>query len=298
MPLQKQIPPNCVTDIRRGKFSPRRFFYKSLFPLIREGIRRAKDRVSSADIVVLLIDATQVYHNNNNNNDNDALRHWNLDNHLRELGIDHFLKHPSLTNAAVHSPSSTSPSSSSLSINTNNTTSPSHKKLLVVFNKFDLVNSDALSRIPSDQLHPTFLGSSSFSRISCASSSGVDTFVAALKDEVVALCNEDFPDKNGGEKNGASVFIGQRRALITRARHKEHVTHCLTAISRCLKRIDKSSVNEVDDDGDDDCHSLRYDTGVIAEDLRLAIRHLGLITGKVRTDDILDIIFKEFCIGK
>ncbi len=35
-----------------------------------------------------------------------------------------------------------------------------------------------------------------------------------------------------------------------------------------------------------------------AEDLRLAARSLGRITGRVDVDEILDVIFREFCIGK
>lgn len=35
-----------------------------------------------------------------------------------------------------------------------------------------------------------------------------------------------------------------------------------------------------------------------AEDLRLAMRALGKITGQVHVDELLDIIFKDFCIGK
>ncbi len=35
-----------------------------------------------------------------------------------------------------------------------------------------------------------------------------------------------------------------------------------------------------------------------AEDLRLALRALGRITGRVGVDDILDSIFRQFCIGK
>ena len=35
-----------------------------------------------------------------------------------------------------------------------------------------------------------------------------------------------------------------------------------------------------------------------AEDLRMAARALGKITGRVDVEDVLDIIFKEFCIGK
>ncbi|HSA80056.1 MAG TPA: tRNA uridine-5-carboxymethylaminomethyl(34) synthesis GTPase MnmE, partial [Geminicoccaceae bacterium] len=37
---------------------------------------------------------------------------------------------------------------------------------------------------------------------------------------------------------------------------------------------------------------------LLAEDLRLATRALGRITGRVGVDDILDRIFTEFCIGK
>ena len=35
-----------------------------------------------------------------------------------------------------------------------------------------------------------------------------------------------------------------------------------------------------------------------AEELRVAIGHLGRITGKVGIEEILDVIFKDFCIGK
>ena len=35
-----------------------------------------------------------------------------------------------------------------------------------------------------------------------------------------------------------------------------------------------------------------------AEDLRMAMRALGRITGTVRVDELLDVIFRDFCIGK
>ena len=35
-----------------------------------------------------------------------------------------------------------------------------------------------------------------------------------------------------------------------------------------------------------------------AEDLRLAVRALGRVTGRVDVEDILDVIFRDFCIGK
>jgi tRNA modification GTPase len=35
-----------------------------------------------------------------------------------------------------------------------------------------------------------------------------------------------------------------------------------------------------------------------AEDLRLALRNLGHITGTVDVEDLLDVIFRDFCLGK
>lgn len=35
-----------------------------------------------------------------------------------------------------------------------------------------------------------------------------------------------------------------------------------------------------------------------AEELRLAMRELGKVTGRVDVEELLDIIFRDFCIGK
>lgn len=37
---------------------------------------------------------------------------------------------------------------------------------------------------------------------------------------------------------------------------------------------------------------------LIAVDVRLALDHLGVLVGEVATDDILDVLFSQFCIGK
>ncbi|MEE8534453.1 MAG: tRNA uridine-5-carboxymethylaminomethyl(34) synthesis GTPase MnmE, partial [Kiloniellales bacterium] len=37
---------------------------------------------------------------------------------------------------------------------------------------------------------------------------------------------------------------------------------------------------------------------LMAEDLRLAARALGRIAGRIDVEDVLDAIFREFCIGK
>jgi tRNA modification GTPase len=37
---------------------------------------------------------------------------------------------------------------------------------------------------------------------------------------------------------------------------------------------------------------------LIAEELRLAAWALGRLTGRVDVEDVLDVIFRDFCIGK
>jgi tRNA modification GTPase len=51
-------------------------------------------------------------------------------------------------------------------------------------------------------------------------------------------------------------------------------------IERCLK---KKTIDQID---------------LAAEDLRLAVRNLGEVVGYVNVEELLDRIFKDFCIGK
>ncbi|MEM7225053.1 MAG: tRNA uridine-5-carboxymethylaminomethyl(34) synthesis GTPase MnmE [Pseudomonadota bacterium] len=70
---------------------------------------------------------------------------------------------------------------------------------------------------------------------------------------------------------------GTEAPAITRIRHRQAVVDCRDALARSLST---------------DAPEL------IAEDLRLAVRALGRITGRVDVEDLLDVIFQEFCIGK
>jgi len=65
--------------------------------------------------------------------------------------------------------------------------------------------------------------------------------------------------------------------VLTQARHREALEIAVAALQRS------------------------FDAGLAelrAEDLRLAWRSLGRITGRVDVDDLLDVIFAEFCLGK
>jgi tRNA modification GTPase len=94
---------------------------------------------------------------------------------------------------------------------------------------------------------------------------------------VSALTGEGIPNlvAHLAERVAASYDIAA--PLLTRARHREALEEAEMALRRSLA----ASLPE-----------LR------AEDLRLAWRSLGRITGRVDVEDLLDIIFADFCLGK
>ena len=75
-------------------------------------------------------------------------------------------------------------------------------------------------------------------------------------------------------------FLRNEDILITRSRHRHHLKECHKHINSFLKKKDSED----------------YDKA--AEDLRLSIRHIGTIVGRVDVEEILGSIFEKFCIGK
>jgi tRNA modification GTPase len=79
------------------------------------------------------------------------------------------------------------------------------------------------------------------------------------------------------EQTVAERFSPGPLPALTRRRHREALEDCQAA----LIRAETAASPELK-----------------AEDLRLAARSLGRITGRVDVEDILDRIFRDFCIGK
>jgi tRNA modification GTPase len=99
--------------------------------------------------------------------------------------------------------------------------------------------------------------------LSAVTGDGVESFIARIADLARGQ------SKDGGES-----------VILTRARHRE-------AVAEALESIDSALQNG---------HGLGVE--LLAEDLRMAARAIGRITGHVGVEDILDRLFSTFCIGK
>jgi len=75
-------------------------------------------------------------------------------------------------------------------------------------------------------------------------------------------------------------FASTEATVITRARHRHALEETVAALDRALG------------------HNHSTDEELIAEELRAAATMLGRLTGRVDVEDILDVIFRDFCIGK
>lgn len=75
--------------------------------------------------------------------------------------------------------------------------------------------------------------------------------------------------------------VRQGDVIITNLRHHESLLQTHEALDRVLKGMDTGVTGDF-----------------LAMDVRQALHHLGLITGQISTEDLLENIFNRFCIGK
>ena len=71
--------------------------------------------------------------------------------------------------------------------------------------------------------------------------------------------------------------VSRETPSLTRERHRQHLEQCQAFLSQAL---------------------AQFQPELMAQDLRFAVNALGRITGRVDVEDLLDVIFKDFCIGK
>jgi tRNA modification GTPase len=76
------------------------------------------------------------------------------------------------------------------------------------------------------------------------------------------------------------VLASSEQVVVTRERHRRALEDTLAALRRAL------------------APELGGREDLLAEELRAAAQALGRLTGRVDVEDVLDVIFRDFCIGK
>ena len=132
------------------------------------------------------------------------------------------------------------------------------KKRIVVFNKADL--KPKVARNPD----PGQFAPASSVRVSCTTGEGLE----ALKDAIKAAVWS-------GEINAEMLQV------MINSRHQDALNRARLSTGRTLEALAAN-------------HTLE----LVALDLRIAVNAVGEIVGKTTTEDLLDTIFSQFCIGK
>ena len=135
------------------------------------------------------------------------------------------------------------------------------------FEQFNDIASDCKNKIIYvvnksdliDKKHRSDFEKSDFVIISAKNKDGIDTLINIISNRI------------------SSEFTQNSSALITRQRYRE-------ILNDVFKNLERFNLNK----------SIE----LAAEDIRLAARNIGKITGHIEVDEILDKIFGSFCIGK
>ncbi|MEZ5902381.1 MAG: tRNA uridine-5-carboxymethylaminomethyl(34) synthesis GTPase MnmE [Alphaproteobacteria bacterium] len=96
--------------------------------------------------------------------------------------------------------------------------------------------------------------------ISTKTGEGVSEFLTVLTDKI-----------------SKQMSVSRETPSLTRQRHRTHLEECHVFLKTALEQSQPE---------------------LMAQDLRFAVNALGRITGRVDVEDLLDVIFKDFCIGK
>ncbi len=143
------------------------------------------------------------------------------------------------------------------------------KNSIIAINKSDL--------IPAGGLESSLRGySERIVRISARSGAGLDN----LKDLVVQVSMVNSRSLTGGRLTTVISSNETDGVMVTNVRHKVAIDHAIDALNRASDAFTNQPLE------------------ITAIEMRDALDRLGEIVGAVTTEDILDRIFSEFCIGK
>ena len=138
----------------------------------------------------------------------------------------------------------------------------SSQDMIIVMNKIDLLSVSQLRLLDAKLDYISKQWPQMKLRLSCVKKQGLDQLYEELKGCIEFCC---------GDPDSESCFSD--------ARHMAHLEEIVRQLELTLGTID-------------------YDLAIAASHLRQAAYQLSCLTGSITTEDVLDVIFKDFCIGK
>ncbi|XP_066504147.1 tRNA modification GTPase GTPBP3, mitochondrial [Hoplias malabaricus] len=136
-----------------------------------------------------------------------------------------------------------------------------HKHCVLILNKSDLLLKEHISIIQNVLTQTSDMVPVSI--LSCQTREGLEDFLTLIKNTLKTLCGDPLAGSPS----------------LTQTRHRVHLRKCVDSLNLYYQYRD-------------------VDLALAAEGLRLGLSSLGRITGKVGAEEILDVIFRDFCIGK
>ncbi|PNF35925.1 hypothetical protein B7P43_G03532, partial [Cryptotermes secundus] len=131
------------------------------------------------------------------------------------------------------------------------------EKCIIVLNKTDLLHD--VTGMKNSLKHYNGIIA-----LSCKTENGIPQLLDRMTSNLTMLCGKP----------------SRENPCLTQSRHRQHLTDCVA----CLDKYFELS-------------AIGGDTVLAAQEVRKALRHIGKITGHVSTEQILDVIFKDFCVG-
>jgi tRNA modification GTPase len=136
-------------------------------------------------------------------------------------------------------------------------------KLLIVFNKIDLIGADELLKIQNIIASENIAqGNISTHYLSTKTQVGISELKELMSEDII-------------------LHLRENEQILTNSRHYEALTKANDQLFLCKEAIEQKISNDL-----------------LAEELKLALYYLGEISGSISNDDLLESIFRDFCIGK
>ncbi|CDF38604.1 unnamed protein product [Chondrus crispus] len=203
-------------------------------PIEIEGMKRARQAASNADITILVHDASQ----------------GGMETAIESISMDRRGSE-------------------------NDMETGTHANIICVANKIDLIPDSFESKTTVRDI-PIF-------STSLVNNDGLSELTTHLENLLkVRLEGSGGVGKDGERSSKAQGSI----PVITRARHRHHMTLAVEALSVFMEGRT----------GDNP--SLYLPMDIATEELRIAAKEIGSITGIIHVEEVLDVVFSEFCIGK